>query len=321
MIKRIWLKNYGPFKSANLTLGSLTVLVGPNASGKSIAITALRELFGAEKWKATRFLTSMRRRGAENADVEVGFVTENENRGIKWRLNRSGQFSRKEKLEEPAYALLIRLEPVALRKASYSDELEPVMREDGYGLATVLENMILSQGELFSSLVDRTQAIVPTFDGLRVKRAKVNANGNSVIGSELVVGMKQAPDLPASAVSDGTLMTLGLLTMLMTDPSESAGSSLVLIDELERGLHPRALLELVNQLRRLTAELGIQILATSHSPYLVDALRPEEVRLTGLLEDGTATICNLTDHPDFERWKEEMSPGEFWSTVGEDWIK
>jgi len=33
------------------------------------------------------------------------------------------------------------------------------------------------------------------------------------------------------------------------------------------------------------------------------------------------TIKSLRDHPDFERWKDEMMPGEFWSMVGEDWIR
>jgi predicted ATPase len=40
MIKKIWLHNYGPFEHVELALEPLTVIVGPNASGKSIALKA-----------------------------------------------------------------------------------------------------------------------------------------------------------------------------------------------------------------------------------------------------------------------------------------
>jgi len=320
MISRIRLNNYGPFKNTTLKLGPFTVLVGPNASGKSIALAALHKLVEASSDTAQDELTSMRRRGSERSTVGVSFLTYDENHGMIWRLSGNGKFSRKQELENRPTVLLIRLEPAALRRASYSEDLEPALRSDGYGLATVLESMILRRDGVFPSLLKCTKAIVPTFEDLRVKRARVeNDEGQAVIGHELVIDMKRAPDLPASAASDGTLFTLGLLAMLMGDSTESAGSKLILIDEIERGLHPKALGELVRQLRKLTSELDVQILATSHSPYLVDWLEPGEVRLTRLLDDGTATIRSLTDHPDFERWKEEMSPGEFWSTVGEDW--
>jgi hypothetical protein len=28
----------------------------------------------------------------------------------------------------------------------------------------------------------------------------------------------------------------------------------------------------------------------------------------------------LTDHPDFEHWKDSLDPGEFWASVGEEWV-
>ncbi|KAF5417700.1 MAG: hypothetical protein C5S48_00015 [Candidatus Methanogaster sp.] len=65
----------------------------------------------------------------------------------------------------------------------------------------------------------------------------------------------------------------------------------------------------------------LQIIATSHSPYLLDHLKPEEIRLTTLDDKGCAHVGKLKDHPEFEKWKETMRPGEFWSSVGEDWIR
>lgn len=58
---------------------------------------------------------------------------------------------------------------------------------------------------------------------------------------------------------------------------------------------------------------------TTHSPYLLDNLKPTEVLLTTLKEDGSSTCASLIEHPDFDRWKDEMTPGEMWSVFGEKW--
>ncbi len=318
MIKKIWLRNYGPFKDAELALEPLTVIVGPNASGKSIALNALHRFKNAipSNVAIDAVLGPMRKIGSEPAQVEVGLNTQNQGRGVAWKSpskDKPGQTE--EKLKHLPETVLLRLEPDKLRQASYLPWEEPRMREDGYGLATVLSDMKLS-GSHFESILDQTRAIVPTFQDLRVKREKVDKER---IGYGLTFNMKGAPDLPPTAVSDGTMLVLGLLTLLVGYPKEVDTSLLFLVDELEHGLHPKALGELVSHLRRLAEESNVQILATSHSPYLVDWLKPEEVRITGLLEDGSATIRELGDHPEFDRWKEEMRPGEFWSTVGEDW--
>lgn len=112
-------------------------------------------------------------------------------------------------------------------------------------------------------------------------------------------------------------MALGILSVLVApDPPK-----LLLIDDLESGLHPKALGDLVQQLRKVQEQHPeLQIVATSHSPYLLDYLQAEEILLTSLDEDGYAVVKPLTDHPEYERWKDLMAPGEFWSTVGEDWV-
>jgi hypothetical protein len=38
-------------------------------------------------------------------------------------------------------------------------------------------------------------------------------------------------------------------------------------------------------------------------------------------DDGGMRIAPLTSHPEYERWKDAMAPGEFWSHVGESWVK
>ena len=64
----------------------------------------------------------------------------------------------------------------------------------------------------------------------------------------------------------------------------------------------------------------LQILATTHSPYLLDCMEPNEVRMTVLRDDGATVCAALASHPQFEKWKDEMAPGELWSLFGEKWL-
>ena len=37
-------------------------------------------------------------------------------------------------------------------------------------------------------------------------------------------------------------------------------------------------------------------------------------------EDGFSVCGRLEDHPQYEKWKDEMAPGELWSLFGEKWL-
>jgi hypothetical protein len=81
-------------------------------------------------------------------------------------------------------------------------------------------------------------------------------------------------------------------------------------------------MELVGVFRGLIRQNpDLQIIATSHSPYILSKLEWNEVRVTGFKADGSAICARLEDHPEVERWREAMTPGEFWSHIGDDWVK
>ncbi|MEQ8785524.1 MAG: AAA family ATPase [Pirellulaceae bacterium] len=83
-----------------------------------------------------------------------------------------------------------------------------------------------------------------------------------------------------SGLSSGEQMVLLLLIRFV---AEHMHQSIVLIDEIELNQHPiwqRKLLHLVPQMGD-----GNQIIATTHSPYLRDAVRPDSVVDLGSLDD------------------------------------
>ena len=322
MITKIRLQEYGPFREAEFGLAPLTVLVGPNASGKTMAMEALRRAQEAIREAASLkaldrleeiFYSAWSRKGA----TENTSITFDNGKKV---LSFPGTPSIEGFLPQ---IQLLKFEPETMRKASYLEARQIAVQQDGYGLATVLADMKLQDDERLEWIEEQVRSIIPSFEGVRFKRAQVPRTKGSVTGQELIFDMKDAHDISPSAVSDGTILVLGIVTSIasMTRSQAEDKPTLILIDDLERGLHPRALNELIACLRRMTEEMSVQILATSHSPYLLDGLKSEEVRLTGFLDDGSATICELSEHPEFERWKDVMTPGELWATAGEDWIR
>jgi predicted ATPase len=108
-----------------------------------------------------------------------------------------------------------------------------------------------------------------------------------------------------------------LLTALWTEPRPR----LLLLDDIDKALHPLAQRELVGQIRKvLEMDPDLQILATSHSPYMLDHFDARDVLVTALRPDGSTACAPLTEHPDFNRWRSSTRTGELWSFLGEDWV-
>lgn len=138
-----------------------------------------------------------------------------------------------------------------------------------------------------------------------------------MFGEGLAFDLPNRTGVRAAAMSDGTMLTLGLLTSILGPQRPRV----LLLDDIDHGLHPKAQMRLVEVIRKILAQVpDLQIIATTHSLYILHWLKFNEVRLLTLNEDGASTCERLDQHPDYERWKDAMTPGEFWTHVGEDWL-
>jgi predicted ATPase len=128
----------------------------------------------------------------------------------------------------------------------------------------------------------------------------------------LLLLVKDAPfERPVLAryASDGTLKTLAYLTLLY-DP---APPQLIGIEEPENQIHPRILTELVEECR--AASERSQLLITTHSPVLVDALRPEELWVLHRDGDGFTRARRASG---IQGIGESMHEG---ATLGQLWLE
>lgn len=104
--------------------------------------------------------------------------------------------------------------------------------------------------------------------------------------------IKDAPfndPILARFASDGTLKLLAYL-VLLHDPSPPR---FIGIEEPENFLHPRLMYSLAEDFR--TASEQSQLLVTTHSPYFLNALRPEEVRVLYRDEHGHTQVQRAAD--------------------------
>ncbi|ARH18283.1 TPA: AAA family ATPase [Pseudomonas aeruginosa] len=126
----------------------------------------------------------------------------------------------------------------------------------------------------------------------------------------LLLQIKDAPfDRPVLSkyASDGTLKMLAYLTVLYDpEPPKFIG-----IEEPENFLHPRLLPELAEECRA-SAERS-QLLITTHSPFLLNAMRPEEVRVLYRDENGFTQVIRASDLPGVKEFiKHGSSLGYLW---------
>ncbi len=108
----------------------------------------------------------------------------------------------------------------------------------------------------------------------------------------LLLQIKDAPfeqPVLSKFASDGTMKMLAYLTVLYDpEPPRFIG-----IEEPENFLHPRLLPELAEECR--AASERSQLLITSHSPFLLNAMRAEEVRVLYRDEQGFTQAVRASD--------------------------
>lgn len=367
MIGEVSFRNFKAYRSLDMELEPFTVLVGPNASGKTTLLEGLRMLsdvaqqmlgggwgyvpksprllsYGVKtpieitvsgQWLGEAGRVSISNMEAIGNEPILPFRTSGEWKAAKffagdWPekkaiLNRPNVYGDLDSSTldrfraELGSTAILQFEAERLAVPSYSEAPIPGVAPDGSDLASVLAHLKLSQDEVFEEIEKSLRSIVPTVRRVRIERAQIGlTKEHQIWGNQLVLDMQGARSVSAGATGEGTLMALGLLTVLLAPPRPR----LVLLDDIELKLHPAAQAKLIEVLRAIQKrDPALQIVATSHSPFILNYLDPKEVRMTFLAENGFARCEKLTAHPEFEKWKDLMSPGEFWSTVGESWLE
>jgi hypothetical protein len=81
------------------------------------------------------------------------------------------------------------------------------------------------------------------------------------------------------------------------------------------------LVRLIKGLLALEQFKDLQVVATTHSPYMLDELEPSDVQAFALRDDGTVASKRLSAHPEAKRMEGTLRAGQLWSLDPErSWV-
>ncbi|MEM1094336.1 MAG: AAA family ATPase [Bacteroidota bacterium] len=171
----------------------------------------------------------------------------------------------------------------------------------GDNLPNVIQYLKEEHPETLAAVLQRLAQRVPRLE--RVD-AEVLADGR------LMLQVKDAPfqkPVLAKFASDGTLKMMAYLALLHDpDPPELIG-----VEEPENYLHPRLLRDLAEECRQ--ASIDTQLMVTTHSPFFVNGLNAEEVRVLWRDASGFTRTRQASSMPGIpENMRQGALLGQLW---------
>lgn len=325
MIKSVQFRNFKVLRDATLPLGRFTLIVGPNGSGKSTALQALQAVNETRSLNFHKFATA----GLQltNALVEVilrwGAPHEGTVTTARWtpgnaihplfhQRDNGTALSDEERRSLDAKLARIRTYSLDSRSISAVVQLQPNMELDerGGSLAGVLDCLRDREPERFEALNAEVSQWFPEFDRVLFETLGVGQR------AFLLRTREDRHAIPAANLSQGTLLALAILTLgYLPEPP-----SIVCLEEPDRGIHPRLLREIRDALYRLSYPENsgekrdpVQVVATTHSPYLLDLYRdhPEEIVIAQKTSEG-ARFERLSEQPHIMEILGDAPLGEVW---------
>jgi predicted ATPase len=312
MIESIEFHNFKVLRNATLRLGRFNLLVGPNGSGKSTVLEALGIAASRIAHPMFQHVVSAGT-VSEPASVTIQFSSPalgDARAELTWGPDGSSKFSASNELRSILSALrmysLDANDIAAPVQLAPSVELTPT----GRNLAVVLDQMRDAEPERFERLNKEIARLLPEYDqvlfdtpalGQRSFLLRTRIGGHRILASDL---------------SHGTLFAVAILAIAYAQHPPI----IVCLEEPDRGIHPRLLIDVRDALYRLCYPENygeerepVQVIATTHSPYMLDLYRehPEEV-IIAQKELSGATFERLCDRVDLHEILGDAHLGDVW---------
>ena len=174
---------------------------------------------------------------------------------------------------------------------------EYIIQENGENMSSVFHTVFLDKG----GVPERIRSVICAVFGNDISlRPELTTDGRvfiKVFEGDL--------ELLPPMIPDGLYKVLAILLALESKPR------LLVIDELENSLHPLALEYIIHELK----EADCTVIATTHSPAVVDLVDPEDLILVEKNEEG-ASVFRRVENP--EEIKEQLSKAGI--TLSERWL-
>lgn len=327
MITKIRLVNWKSFKDSTLYIDPLTFLIGTNASGKSNVLDAfdfLQRLFspnytlddaigsirGGRDWIIRKgekqFLLEVTVNESD-AEHSISVGVEKGNDGFKYTKKPNLRSKLNNYLRD---IFLLNPNPESMRGFS---AISKVLLPDGSNIAGVIAAMPENEKEKFEQTLTQYIRPLPEKDIKRIEAVTVGLTHQDAM---LYCYEDWNPNQPVDArgMSDGTLRFAAIVVALLTVKPHS----LLIIEEVDNGLHPSRAKELVRVLKAVSNERQVDVLCTTHNPVLMDELGNEMIPFISYVKrdsDGNSYIKLLEEN---ERLPKLMAVGRVGDMMRED---
>ena len=192
-----------------------------------------------------------------------------------------------------------------IRKNGYIGD-NKFLRSNAGNLAAFLYGIKHQQGgePYYRRIVRYIQQVMPQFGDFIMEPSVVNKDYISLDwrekGSDFIFGVNQ--------ISDGTLRFMALATLLLQPPKTMP--SLIVIDEPELGLHPKAISLLAGLIKK--ASENAQIVLATQSPNLLDEFDADKVVVIERNEQQRTSVFKQLNSEQLKEWVEEYTTSELW---------
>lgn len=177
-----------------------------------------------------------------------------------------------------------------------------VFRANGENLPAFLYLLKTNYHDSYRMIVQAVAQIAPFFSDFILEPSQLDPTSIRLEWKH--VGTDRYFDV--SALSDGTLRFIALATLFLQH--KDFRPSVILVDEPELGLHPKAITLLASMVETVSAHT--QVIITTQSPLLLDYFSPESVLVADRV--GEATTFTRLKSEGLEGWLKSYSLGQLW---------
>jgi predicted ATPase len=321
MIDSITFTNFKALRQAlRVPLKPFNLIVGPNGGGKSSVGQALLSL---QQPRSFQDVKSVHGRPGDGTSVVIALGGERQ--GIKATFSWNSRQGQELAISGPrphvppevkdtvtAFLKGVRVYSFDAIAIARPVKLAPgtELAATGAGLAVVLDQLRDQAPERFEALNVELGKCLPEFDRILFD---TTSEAHRSIRLRTRTGQHS---IGAMNLSQGTLLTLAILTLAYLP----APPPFVCIEEPDRGIHPRLLRDIKDALYRLSypqavgeQRAPVQVIVTTHSPYLLDLFRdhPEEI-IVAEKHALDAVLVPLAVHPKLYEILEGAHLGAVW---------
>lgn len=201
--------------------------------------------------------------------------------------------------------LFLRLNPdtIGQLQSVKRSEQRIQLASDGANIAEYLIDLRERSPSAFEQVTQALRYVLPYASDVEPKVLDAG-----VLRRSYVQLLESKYEIPGWLMSSGSLRVLPLIATLL-DPEPP---SVIFIEEVENGLDPRTV-GLVVDLMRAAAKSGrTQVIATTHSPYLLDMLDLDDVLLCERGEKGPE-FSWPGSRAEMQTWRDSFMPGRLYT--------